>query len=342
MNQESGTLDFDTGLGCLLEKLESGRVRRVMLVGATDSGKTWLCWRIAAWAWERGLRVGFLDFDLGQSTVGPPGCIGLQLPWEEGDDILFPTAMAFLGYVSPAWDVGSVVEKGGRLLSWAEGKGYDLLVVDTSGMVQGPLAGLLKRTKMRRLLPDLVVALEREGETRHIFRGLEEVQGKVLFIQPSKHASRRGREERAGYRACLLTRYFRDSRPLVLELDGLELRGTSPRVPAEISCLQEGQLLGLDAESGVTLAVARLEGLEENRLKVLTPFQGNPGLIREVAVGPSVLRPDGSLRIITASPGQGNKVYPVGPRLSPGGKGNLSGASGPPSSPPMDDPPGAH
>lgn len=303
-------LDFDAGLECLLGRLRSGSVRRVMVVGATDTGKTWLCRRLGAWGWENGYRVGLLDFDLGQSTVGPPGCVGLQLPWEADDDLLFPTALGFLGYLSPAWDVGSVVEKGGLLDKWARERGYDLLVIDTSGMVSGYLAGLLKRTKIRRLRPDLVVALEREDETRHIFRGLGEAEERVLFLRPSALCRPRDRKERAEFRGSLLSRYFRESRLLEIDLDRCGLRRTSPRVPEGLSFLQEGHLLGLEDGAGIALSLALLEDLKGRTLCVRTPFRGDAELIREVSIGPSVLSPDGSLRMATCLPGPGQDRPP--------------------------------
>lgn len=301
MATEESALDFDAGLERVAGILRAGKARRVVLVGSTDTGKTWLCRWVARWAWVRGFRLGFLDFDLGQSTVGPPGCIGLQLPWKEGDDLLFPSAMAFLGYISPAYDVGSVVEKGEMLFSLAETLGYDLLVVDTSGMIHGPLAGLLKRSKIRRLRPDLVVALEREGETRHIFRGLEEAEEKVIFMRPSFEVRVRKRVERAGYRAGLFQRYFRGSASFHIDLGGRRLCGTSSRVPVELISLREGRLIGLNAASGTTLAVARLEDVDVDRLRVSAPFTGDPGDIREIAVGPSALGQDGGL-VMVGSP----------------------------------------
>ncbi len=309
---DENALDFFAGLERVTWILSAGKARRVVIVGGTDTGKTWLCRWLAQWAWERGFRLGFLDFDLGQSTVGPPGCIGLQLPWEEGDDLLFPSAMAFLGYVSPAYDVGSVVEKGELLLSWADMRGYNLLVVDTSGMIHGPLAGLLKRTKIRKLRPDLVVALDREGETRHIFRGLEEAEESVVFVRPSPEVRVRERAERADYRASRLLRYFEYATPIEISLSGRRLCGTSPRVPADLSFLREGHLLGMNSSTGLTLAVARFEGSEEGRLKLSAPFSGDLEGIREISVGPTVLYPDGSLVKIKNLVTRGDSAVAVG------------------------------
>lgn len=271
--------------------------RKALFMGCTDTGKTYLVRRWADSLARSGKRVGVLDFDLGQSTVGPPGCLGLQLPWGESGDPLFPAAMVFLGFLSPAFDVGSVVEAGLRLEKRAEEMGYDILLVDTSGMVEGGLAALLKRSKIRTLCPDLLVVLEREGETEHIFRGLErDAYGEILRIPPSPQARRRSREERAAYRRGLFHRYFEAGKEMTLDLRGLEVASTSPRLAASTEALSEGRLVGLNDAAGITRALARVLRSDGDSVVLQSPFKGDKEEIKVLSVGPAVLEEDGYLR----------------------------------------------
>lgn len=289
----------DDARGLLAAPAIVAEYRRVMFIGGTDSGKTFLARHWAGALAEAGRRVGVLDFDLGQSTVGPPGCIGLQLPWEAGGDPLFPTAMVFLGFLSPAFDVGSVIEAGLRLERRAVEEGYDVLLVDTSGMVEGGLAALLKRCKIRALRPDLLVVLDREGETEHIFRGLEEnTYGELMRISPSPEAKCRSREERAAYRRELFRRYFAAGREVTLELGKVELVPTSNRIAASAETLREGQLLGLNDGRGITRDLARVLQVGEDRVRVLTPFRGAMEEIKALSAGPAVLEGDDSFRFL--------------------------------------------
>lgn len=277
--------------------LSGGKHCKVMLIGGTDTGKTFLVRRLAGELARAGRRVGVLDFDLGQSTVGPPGCLGLQLPWEEDDDPLFPSAMVFLGFLSPAFDVGSVIEAGLRLERRAAEEGYEVLIIDTSGMVEGGLAGLLKRCKVRALHPDLLVVLDREGETEHILRSLEETSyGKMVRIPPSPEARRRNREERAAYRRELFRRYFEGGHELILDLRGVEVVPSSPRLAASTDVLCEGLLVGLNDGAGLTLALARVVGVGGGKVSLCTPFTGRERDIRALAVGPSLILEEGTLR----------------------------------------------
>lgn len=268
------------GMMDILDEAVSGAYRRIVLVGAVDTGKTFLARQLADRMASGGRKAAFLDFDLGQSTVGPPGCVGLQCPWREGSDPLFPTAMIFIGLLSPAPDPGTVVEAGVRLHAEALALGYEVMLVDTTGMVEGGAAALLKRRKIRALEPDLVLALGRE-RTEHIFRGLEgEAYGRLEFLEPSPGARRRSREERIAYRRERLNRYFREAARRVLDMDATPLVSASSRVPADPALLAEGCLLGLNDHRGLTLALARLEGREGSTLRVSTPWKGG---VEEVA-----------------------------------------------------------
>lgn len=281
----------------LADEVLTGGARKVMFVGAVDTGKTHLARSLADRLTAAGVPVGLLDFDPGQSTVGPPGCLGLQFPWEEGVDALFPTAMAFLGFVSPAFDVGAVVGAGLKLEGLARELGCRTLLIDTSGMVEGHLAAFLKRSKIRALRPDLVVLLERESEASHIFLGLEgDAFGRLERMASHPEARRRGREERASYRRLRLEAYFREAREVELDLEGREVTGSSTRVRPDVTDLEEGTLLGLNDARGFALAMGSLLEEKGDRLRLAAPpVQAHD--VRGVCIGPSLLDGEGNVRL---------------------------------------------
>jgi len=289
--------DVETG-EMVLERILAGSYRKVMLVGPVDSGKTFFALNAADRLSGAGRRAALLDFDLGQSTVGPPGCVGLQFPWKRDGERLFPTAMVFLGFASPAYDVASVVEAGLRLQKKALEGGCETLLIDTSGMVEGRLATLLKRSKIRALQPDLVVVLEREGEALHIFRGLEEAAyGEIAVMKACPEARRRKREERAAYRRERFREYFRSSRELEIDLGQLEIIATSHRIAASVDALREGRLVGLDDAESCTLSLGRVMEARGAAARLLTPYRGTAEKIARIAIGPALLDPEGNLRI---------------------------------------------
>lgn len=286
-------------LSDLAERILEGAYRKVMFVGGIDTGKTFLVLSLADRMDGAGRRVAVLDFDLGQSTVGPPGCVGLQAPWVSGERPLFPTAMASLGISSPAYDVASVVEAGLRLEKGVPESGCETLLIDTSGMVEGRLAALLKRSKIRALRPDLVVILDRNGEALHIFGGPEEASyNELAVVRPDPGARRRSKEERAAYRCERFLLYFRSSRELEVSLDQMVISTTSPRLASFTHGLQKGRLLGLNDAEGSTLALARVLDVDGARVRLLTPYRGEERHIASLAVGPALLDDDGSLRLL--------------------------------------------
>lgn len=284
----------------VLRSLLAGEYRKVMIMGDTDTGKTYLTQRLADRLSKQGLKVGMMDCDLGQSTIGPPGVLGLQLPWDGEDrDLKFPSAMIFVGILSPAKDVGSMIGASVRLSDIALDRGCDVLLIDTSGMVQGSLAALLKRGKIRGIKPDLIISLDREGETRHIFDGLESSAYRELaFVKPAEESRAKGRGERAAYRAELFADYFSGSVELELKLAEVNLVPASSWIPAEIAYLRESHILGLNDEADLTLALAILWELGSDTMQLVTPYSGDPARVRSVAVSPYLLNEDGSTTLI--------------------------------------------
>src|SRR5215467_9766814 len=77
----------------------------IVLLGGIDSGKTTFGLSLAEAARQRGMRVAYVDADIDNSTVGPPGCVGLKfcegLEHVDGQSIARADALAFVGSITP-------------------------------------------------------------------------------------------------------------------------------------------------------------------------------------------------------------------------------------------------
>jgi polynucleotide 5'-hydroxyl-kinase GRC3/NOL9 len=140
----------------------------VTLIGGLDSGKSTLGRTIARQALELGRTVAYLDADLGQKTIGPPAAVTVRM-FGRGDQegnrtASAPDAMYFVGSISPQGHLLPLVVGTGRMLSWAQTHGADLVIVDTSGMVSGVYGQVLKYHKVELLQPDVVIGLQRGEE----------------------------------------------------------------------------------------------------------------------------------------------------------------------------------
>src|SRR4029453_5473880 len=139
--------------------------RVTLVLGAGDTGKTTLVTGLASALAARGDLVGVVDADLGQSDVGPPTtvCLGL-VRWplaslEEAEVV----GLEFLGMTSPARCMRETGDATARLVARALEAGCRRALVDTSGLVEGDFGRALKRIKIDRVRPDLLLAPPRGG-----------------------------------------------------------------------------------------------------------------------------------------------------------------------------------
>ena len=132
----------------------------VMLVGAPDTGKTTLAHQIMTEGVKAGRSIAYVDADVGQSTVGPPTCVGLRWINSEADlqDLSVADELRFVGSTSPERLVLQQVLATATLVDVGR-RSAELVVIDTTGAVSGVVGQTLKYHKMELCHPELVVAL---------------------------------------------------------------------------------------------------------------------------------------------------------------------------------------
>jgi polynucleotide 5'-hydroxyl-kinase GRC3/NOL9 len=134
-----------------------------LVIGAPDTGKTTFCRLAALHALSQGRTVTVVDADIGQSEIGPPGCVSVAEPKEPfarmGD--LQPSAMAFVGTISPRYAAMEHLAATCRAVALARASEPHLILCDTTGFVKGPVAQRLKRAKVFALRPEHLVSLSR-------------------------------------------------------------------------------------------------------------------------------------------------------------------------------------
>jgi polynucleotide 5'-hydroxyl-kinase GRC3/NOL9 len=188
----------------------------VVLLGGLDTGKSSLGRAMVRTAVAAGRRAAFLDADLGQKTVGPPGCVTLRMV--DGPDDLEPAslrtpdAMYFVGSTSPQGQLLPLVTGAGLLLARAQNEGADFVVVDTNGLVSGVYGQILKFHKVELLQPDVVIGLNRGEELDPILGIVQRFfSTEVVSLPVHPEVQPRSVEERAKGREELLRAYFAGS-----------------------------------------------------------------------------------------------------------------------------------
>src|SRR5437867_9995207 len=178
-----------TPLDLALEVAAEARV--TLILGTSDTGKTSLAARLAGALAARGDRVAVVDADVGQSEIGPPTTVGLgrvtgELARLADAEVL---ALEFVGDTSPVRYIRETAEATGRLVRRALSAGFERVLVDTGGLVEGPLGLALKRAKIRAVDPDLVFVLQRRDESEPIARALESGGGRPRVVRPAPSAA---------------------------------------------------------------------------------------------------------------------------------------------------------
>lgn len=253
-----------------------------LVLGAPDTGKSTFSRYLVHRAYGAGEPVACVDLDLGQSFLGPPTALGLGLypPRRPEADGLFPEACYFVGQTSP---VGAFLEVavGCRVLAdLAARRGAGRLVLNTSGLVQGPLAVRLKRAEVELLNPALIVALERHRELEGLLRALGAAEGgRLLRLPVSSRVLRRSPEERRRFREERFRRYFRQARSLFLPWRTLVWEGLP---------LGQGRPLGpeLLARISLELEVEALYGESQGRRLLLLLEEAPAGHLQPPLPGP--------------------------------------------------------
>lgn len=141
----------------------------VMLIGASDTGKSTYARELAETALAGRQRVALVDVDVAVAAVGPPACAGVKY-LDSPDDLRTLTVadeIRFVGSTSPKQLVLQLVIATSRLVAAARERA-DVVIVDTTGVVSGVTGETLKYHKLELCRPDLVIGLQRGGELEPI------------------------------------------------------------------------------------------------------------------------------------------------------------------------------
>src|SRR5215210_1131069 len=193
----TGEPPVPSGWRAALAAITHQDVRRVLVIGLADVGKSTFCRILLGAARASGRTAALLDTDVGQKTVGPPACVTAS---EESG-----SRLVFVGTTDPVRGWRRIVH-GTRTL--ANAAKADLMIVNTSGLLRGPGRGL-KADKMAALRPDLLIALGSGPDLEHIISDNPSIP--VVRLAQSPAARRKTKAARRAAREQAFRRYFSDA-----------------------------------------------------------------------------------------------------------------------------------
>src|SRR5262249_19550722 len=148
-----------------------------------------------------------------------------------------------------------------RLVRLGLASGCDRVLVDTSGLVEGPFGLALKRQKIDRVAPDVLLALQRADECEPILR-LHANRARPAIVRPPAAATtRRSAAARRRARHRALQAHLAGAVPVTLDLTRVQAR-VAPATRGLTVVEVEGALVGLDDAGGRTLGLGWVTGLD--------------------------------------------------------------------------------
>jgi polynucleotide 5'-hydroxyl-kinase GRC3/NOL9 len=203
--------------------------RSILLLGASDTGKTTFLTWLANALHAQGRRVAIVDADVGQSSLGPPTTVGVGLvtqPLYSAQEAT-PCGLYFVGSTSPRGHLLPLVIGTKRMLDRARALHTDVAIVDTCGFVAGAGGRAFKHAQIGLTDPDALVCLQHADECEGILAGYRcRQRPQVLRLQASPAARRRSLEERRAYRERALQRYFAKPTAVTVSWEAVDLLDT--------------------------------------------------------------------------------------------------------------------
>jgi len=209
--------------------------RTVLVLGATDRGKSTYCQFLTRALCGAGTRVAFVDADIGQKDIGPPATVSLGFAdgieargagqgWPgcafadsaAGLPAARLAGLYFVGHVNPVAHFLTIVIGTQRMAAAAADAPF--VLVDTVGLVHGSGRALLGFL-IESLEPDVIVALERDGELESVLKAHR--HRRIVRLPVSDRAVAKSARTRRALRERAFRTHFAGAQDLEFPVDQL-------------------------------------------------------------------------------------------------------------------------
>jgi polynucleotide 5'-hydroxyl-kinase GRC3/NOL9 len=264
----------------------------IMVIGDSNSGKSTFTRWLVAHLCRFHDRVGWLDGDMGQTTLGVPTTLNLAVVSDWNGPLPKPDAAFFVGSTSPKRHMLPTLVGIQLLREQALVQGATAVVVDTTGLVAPEAGGgALKEWKIAMLRPTTIIALQRERELEHILAPLRRETRVALHSFPVVDAVRpRSPEGRAKRRRTLFLDYFSEALSKRIPIGDLPVYGLENLCPKRLVSFQDREDL--------SLALGVIRSVSAGVLEIFTPLR-QTNEVASIRVGDLRLDPDSGEELIS-------------------------------------------
>ena len=239
----------------------------IVILGDTDTGKSTLSRRLMQQLAENRGAVGWIDGDIGQSTLGLPTTTNLALVEEPPHEIPKARRSFFVGSANATGHFLQILTGLKRLQEEALDNGVKALVIDTMGFVDRKAGGLaLLEWEIELLRPRTCLVLQHGDELEPVLAPLRlDPSRRVIDLPISSNVRSKSREERIRNRRTKFQQYFETAAPWRMKTSELPVH--HPSLARRFS------LLGFLDGQGFCLGLGIVLNWDESEAEVLTPLR---------------------------------------------------------------------
>ena len=200
--------------------------QRVLVLGASDTGKSTFCRFLVDCGCAASLKVALVDADIGQSQIGPPTTVGMQrydspqktktshseANISENDTNQNANALYFVGAITPQRNLLPILTGTRLMVDSALDSGAEIVVIDTTGYIHDGAASMLKQQKIDLIRPNHLVSIGRPKDLERIvgcYRNLNWLS--IHYLLPHKLVRTKSGDVRKRNRKEKFKEYFKDS-----------------------------------------------------------------------------------------------------------------------------------
>ncbi|MBN1350537.1 AAA family ATPase [candidate division KSB1 bacterium] len=242
----------------------------VYVIGSNDSGKTTFC-KYLAENLSKNFQIAYIDCDPGQSLIGPPTTVGLDLfPQSETENHL--QCLYFVGSTTPRGHLLQTITGMKKLTEKAVSLGAQRIILDSCGFVLEQVAREFQFRVIDLIQPDFLIAIHSPDEDFRWVSNFRKHPGIHLYRLPiSSSVIARTPPERRQYREVKFKDYFENAVSQELILRGIGFHGKIPdlRNPE----MYRNVLVGLcDAENFlISLGIVQEINLAGRKIQIYAP-----------------------------------------------------------------------
>ena len=243
-----------------------------LLLGESDTGKSFLARYLIKGLLIKNIKVSLIDTDIGQSSLAIPGTISMRTFKILNDlDDFSAEKMFFIGSVNAVKRMSAIVEGTKKMVKLSK-KESDAIIIDTTGLVEGEIGKKLKLSKIKAVMPNHLIAVQRNDELEHILSDIDNVT--IYRIKVSSHVKIRSREDRVIYRNKRLKNYFEANITVefTLERERVKFFYNDIELYMGDKYIIEGSVIGLNHDEN-TIALGMVIGSDSDSIIFESPVK---------------------------------------------------------------------